>query len=111
MPVKMWEKLESLMRLYRGAGKWKGKVTVWPEKGEMHWEPVSRIYQAEKTLGIIFKLQGKSEEYYFYPKGFSRNRFYLTAYPNPEMWFEEAVRLNNGSSPFLHTHPDFATYK
>lgn len=99
------------MRLYRGAGKWKGKVKVWPEKGEMYWEPVSRMNQGERTLGIFFNLTDKSGGYYFYPEGFSRNRFYLSAYPNAETWFEEAVQLNNGSSPFLNTHPDFATYK
>lgn len=103
--------LESIIRRHRGAGRIRNKISYILEQGKIVWEPAARLENEEQPLGLIFLLNDKNSEPYFYPIGYSRNRFFLSFYENIEAWIEEAILLSNGKMPFIQTFLDKTTYK
>lgn len=103
--------LESIIRKNRGAGRIRNKISFFTEQGKLVWEPAVRLKNEEQPLGLIFLLNEKGSEPFFYPIGYSRNRFFLSSYETPEAWIEEAIHLSNGKKPFIQTFLDGTTYK
>jgi hypothetical protein len=100
----------TLTRNARGRGMIRGKVIALPKQNRILLEasPRKGTFSPHR---LIFEMDAARGEIWFFPSGFTRNRFYLSSFPNLEAWFEEAIRLNTGNHPFLSTHADKATYK
>ncbi len=109
--AELWQKIEQLIRIHRGAGKLRNKIHFYPEKNQMNWDATPRMSSRQVPRSLIFLLNETRDEPFFYPSGYPRNRFFLSAFPSVEAWVEKAVRMSNGETPFLETSAESADYK
>lgn len=109
--TELWQKIEQLIRIHRGAGKLRNKIVFYPEKDQMIWDATPRMSSRQGSRSLIFLLSETKDEPFFHPLGYPRNRFFLSAFPTVEAWVEEAVRISNGETPFLQTSAESADYK